>query len=582
MMKLLYLIIALKLLFSFTNGQFMESDYVCEPTIDNEINCSFKLQVSGDEFEDRMNVTKELNYGNSNETIKYINVTEMTVKDVNFEFFPVKIFENFKALTNLTILSSINEIAKDNFKFAINLEVLNLSTNEIRKLQAEIFVYLKNLQELILSHNKIEIVDDRAFNGMSATLKSIDLSYNMIKTFREDFILVMLQNQSSLFIDLGENKIVNFETSINKISSSTEVTLKLSANNIKNFTAPTNQIYSIDINANNIKVIKNLNSHIVTADNNQIEFVHITRDMKMLTIDHNLISRITFDDDLSNLEELDLSDNQLTFDALYPMLRKAINLKILDLANNQIGDIRYANTFAGMKQLKHFSLSGNQINEIPFDLLENLSNLETLILSNNNLKEVNFLDILSFPRLEVLDIKDNKIKIIDDYHILKRPLPKLTRIDLANNLWECDYLLKMLTSFKAQNIEVVSSKEIIQYRANVNNIKCVAEHIESLEDNTGINDNKINEIIDKMNYLNDKIKYLSASSHKDSHNQYITFPQLLIINSVIIALTFLIIAIVIQLKKCTLSRYFCGKIYLRQNTRPSLLTEETDVDMFES
>ncbi len=84
--------------------------------------------------------------------------------------------------------------------------------------------------------------------------------------------------------------------------------------------------------------------------------------------------------DQTNLEELNLSNNQLT-GAIQAEIRHLTNLKVLNASNNQMTGVPAE--IGQLQNLQILDLSNNQLTGLPYEL-GNLKNLKTLNLSGNN------------------------------------------------------------------------------------------------------------------------------------------------------------------------------------------------------
>lgn len=87
--------------------------------------------------------------------------------------------------------------------------------------------------------------------------------------------------------------------------------------------------------------------------------------------------------EMTNLEELDISDNALT-GALPAEIRKLQKLRILDASGNKMTGVPAE--IGQLSQLEQLDLSNNQLTGLPYEL-GNLQNLRTLILSGNQYSE---------------------------------------------------------------------------------------------------------------------------------------------------------------------------------------------------
>lgn len=84
-----------------------------------------------------------------------------------------------------------------------------------------------------------------------------------------------------------------------------------------------------------------------------------------------------------NLEELDLSNNQLT-DAIPSQIGKLKNLKVLNLSNNQMTGVPAE--VGQLQYLEVLDISYNQLTGLPNEI-GNLKKLKTLNISGNNYSE---------------------------------------------------------------------------------------------------------------------------------------------------------------------------------------------------
>ena len=131
---------------------------------------------------------------------------------------------------------------------------------------------------------------------------------------------------------------------------------------------------------------------------------------------------------LSNLERLDLSDNQLS--GVPPELGSLSNLERLDLSDNQLSGV--PPELGSLSNLTHLYLHDNQLSgEIPSEL-GSLSNLEWLWLQRNQLSGEIPAELGSLSNLERLDLSDNQ---------LTGPIPaslgglaNLERLSLSQNM----------------------------------------------------------------------------------------------------------------------------------------------------
>ncbi|XP_011499664.1 PREDICTED: TLR4 interactor with leucine rich repeats-like [Ceratosolen solmsi marchali] len=185
------------------------------------------------------------------------------------------------------------------------------------------------------------------------------------------------------------------------------------------------------IDCSNRNLDNNLNDHewpkqpikVITFENNRITHINsfpnltvnklIFYNNKIKTIDNKAFKM------LSNLTELDLSENLLTHENFMP---GALEGQFLPEA------------YEPLDKLKLLNLSGNKFNTLNHDLFEHVQYLKTLILSDNPFVELDkssILAISSIPYLEKLDLSHCQLKKLDKVSF--QSLRFLKKLDLSWN-----------------------------------------------------------------------------------------------------------------------------------------------------
>ncbi len=222
--------------------------------------------------------------------------------------------------------SQIASIEKFTFsQLKKNLAKIDLRRNHLKTINLNSFNDLVNLKELILSHNKINLIEDNSFKDLFNLIK-LDLSGNEIKKINLNSFSGL---KSIQFINLEGNLIDSIEDSSFESLS---------------------YLISLDLNYNQLLII-NLNT-----------FKGLYN-LKELNLSNNRLKCIQNDSfiDLSNLSKLNLQSNFIT----------QVNLK----------------TFHGLFNLKDLRLSKNKINSIEKNSFKYLVNLEIFHLFQNDLIE---------------------------------------------------------------------------------------------------------------------------------------------------------------------------------------------------
>lgn len=137
--------------------------------------------------------------------------------------------------------------------------------------------------------------------------------------------------------------------------------------------------------------------------------------------------------ELINLQKIFLSRNQLMriHDKAF---RGLSNLVELDLSDNMLTSIP-TETFQDYSSLMRLILSGNPIRELKSNAFRHLSFLTTLELSNCQLSEVENEAFIGLDNLEWLKLDGNRIQRLSGNYILPQ---SLHGINMQGNRWSCD------------------------------------------------------------------------------------------------------------------------------------------------
>ncbi|CAF0954619.1 unnamed protein product [Brachionus calyciflorus] len=349
-------------------------------------------------------------------------------------------FEKCKQVQVLNIsFNNLKQIYSKSFYGMFKLRVLLIDSNNMSNLESDVFQDVPLLNNLNLKDNLIKNLDDNLFD-YSRELVTIHLGSNQIE-WLDRGIFKNLRKLKYLFINNNRLKILEplfdnleslefLDVSFNQIDTIQNDTFK----NLKQI----KKIYITD------KQLPEINSETFKGAYN----------LENLRMSINKIQRIyeNFSKDFQNLTELDLSHNNLSFIKpeffngflklehlrLYNCslknieLNSLVNLKVLLLTANQIKYFSqnlsalthlylYANPLVNLSfplissessSLQFLDISSCQLKFIDFGVLKNLTNLETLKMVGNpitldsqsfigfkNLKNVD-VDFLDVPRLK--------------------------------------------------------------------------------------------------------------------------------------------------------------------------------------
>lgn len=349
--------------------------------------------------------------------------------------FPAR--DSFKTYSNIvTSLEIVNSGIKkvpDNHLSGLEIDLLDMSNNEIKSLSRDVFRDIVKLEQLDLTSNNLESIDVETFKPLENSLVQLKLGRNKI----------------------GLGPTLQFSNALNKLKNLTVLALV----------------------HNEIRVLPDLSKMISLND---------------LSLSSNFISSLTDDitkDSLlpSSLIELNLNENRLTHltESSFANLK---NLKYLSLESNLINSISEI-AFSSSILLTSITLSKNYLNHIPGKAFFMLNNLQRLDLSSQNqiLKQI---DNYAFDRqssslpIRRIDLSNNRISKIEEKAFCSRnrshPYINVKEIDLAanplSNLNSC-LVRQLATGFKDHQ----QSKAKLSFKANEANqqvtdyLKCDCE-----------------------------------------------------------------------------------------------------------
>ncbi|NXS99731.1 TLR5 protein, partial [Jacana jacana] len=330
-------------------------------------------------------------------------------------------------------------IGKGAFRNLPNLSVLDLGFNKILHLDLDAFVGLPSLTVLRLFNNKLgdSILEDRYFQEL-VSLEELDLSGNEITKLQPHLLFYNLTVLKTL--NLKFNKISNlcesnlssfqgkhflfFSLRSNHLYKTDETAWAKCPNPFRNIT-----FNSLDLGENGWSTEKvqyfctaikgtQINSLIFSfhtmgpgfgfnnfKDPGNNTFAGLARsDLHLLDISHGYIFALNslIFQSLGNLEHLNLFKNKIN-----QIQRQAFfglgNLKTLSLSSNLLGEL-YDYTFEGLHSVTDIDLQQNHIGTISENSFSNLVNLKTIDLRDNAIKR-----LPSFPHLTSAFLGDNKL-----------------------------------------------------------------------------------------------------------------------------------------------------------------------------
>uniref|UniRef100_A0A182UWJ9 G-protein coupled receptors family 1 profile domain-containing protein n=1 Tax=Anopheles merus TaxID=30066 RepID=A0A182UWJ9_ANOME len=275
---------------------------------------------------------------------------------------------------------------------------------------------LPNLEELILSHNKLDHINSEAFFGLS-NLKKIALQgCGLVRVPME--ALRRIRTVTTLYLD--NNLIADMEN----------VTFR-GFHFLKNLRLEGNLLQRVPTDA--LIGLRSLEALILRR--NQISEItsgaltNLTR-LKVLDVDDNSLSSMPVGlENLMMLQEISASNNRIRWVSKGDFPK---NLVSLDLKSNPLAGIK-PGALQNMPRLRKLDLASNRISSLHGAPFSSLGQLHDLLLSNNEIESIPHDAFVGLVRLQVLDMESNRVFFI--HADAFRPLKKLEDLNLGNNLF---------------------------------------------------------------------------------------------------------------------------------------------------
>nr|KAF6436558.1 toll like receptor 7 [Rousettus aegyptiacus] len=292
-------------------------------------------------------------------------------------------------------------------------KTLDLSRNNIFFIKSSDFQHLSFLKCLNLSGNTI----GQTLNG-SELRPLVELKYLDFSNNRLDLLY------STAFEELRELEVLD-------ISSNSHYFQSEGITHMLNFTKNLRVLRKLMMNDNDIssstsRTMESESLRTLEFRGNHLDVLWKDGDNRYLQFFKNLI----------NLEELDISENSLSFlppgvfDGMPP------NLKTLFLVKNGLKSFNWGR-LQYLKNLETLDLSYNQLKTVPERLSNCSSSLKKLILHNNQIRHLTKYFLQDAFQLRYLDLSSNKIQIIQKTSFPENVLNNLKMLLLHHNRFLC-------------------------------------------------------------------------------------------------------------------------------------------------
>nr|XP_057921271.1 toll-like receptor 3 [Doryrhamphus excisus]XP_057921272.1 toll-like receptor 3 [Doryrhamphus excisus] len=408
-----------------------------------------------------------------------LELSRTSIKSLSLQKMKLVTLTNgtFKGLrqTNLSFLDlSGNEMGKienDSFQWTPKLQTLVLSDNNIKHLTVSTFEGLQGLKNLVLikalvkSHtSSTPIIDNFSFRPLTSlerlslrrssvreitqhtfsgleSLKHLDMSWCSYASLKniDKMTLVSLGGSPLLELNLTATGIVQIQSgAFSHLRNLTRIALDF--NFIKQ-TLTGKELEGLD----QLREL-NMSFNRQTIDLNSMSFVSVPN-LRVLTLAKSLtVTALNLDPSpfkpLSKITYLDLSNNNIA-NIRADLLDGLVNLKVLKLQHNNLAKLWKAANLGGpvlylkgLENLLSLQMDSNGLDEIPAQALGGLENLQELSLSNNLLNNLKDPVFESLKSLKVLYLHKNLITAVRP-EVFRTPLRNLSLLVMGRNPFDC-------------------------------------------------------------------------------------------------------------------------------------------------
>ncbi|CAK1553075.1 unnamed protein product [Leptosia nina] len=303
------------------------------------------------------------------------------------------------------------------------LNILNVSNNALidAKLSAEL--RFPALEELDVSHNRIEDIRMSDMEFPFANLKKLNISYNNVVSLRDALFSELNELQ---YLDLSHNSLISLNA-VTFEGLKNIIHLNLGHNKLQEINSSLFRFAKMQyvyLNNNEIHSIKfndfNTMTHLRELDlsYNLISSIESNAFQNMLEVTsinlkHNMLSMLDTNIFINTklLQGIDLSSNQIV--SLSEGTFNGKNISIFDIRQNNLQGALMKGTFEGLYGVPELDISYQTLTSLEDYAFKGLQSLEVLLLNNNLIKNISQKSFKSLESLTRLDISNNEITVLD-------------------------------------------------------------------------------------------------------------------------------------------------------------------------
>lgn len=351
-------------------------------------------------------------------------------------------FKHHKSLEKLEMGDNGLEAWYSNmFNETLAVRHLSLELNYLRVIPAYAFRGM-NVVKLVLSYNRIEMIDDNAFQGLEHTLELLDLEHNQLLAIPR--AILSLKRLKHLY--LPSNKIAMIEylpQHIKVLSLNGNMLTFVPKEALRNCTLTHLDIgYNLiayieegdfDTWGESLKTLYLRSNKITRLDSGVFSSLPQLRELSLSFNDIHYVHPDVFQNMSQNLKVLEMSFSMYRDDFPEDVLRYLTSLEWVSLDNNNI-QVLATTSLSNLQRLQYISLEFNRITSVPQDFFNAVALAEVKeIKFSYNLLEVIETDMFSsLHDLQILDLSVNRIRNISTGAF--KNVQKLLHVNLQDNL----------------------------------------------------------------------------------------------------------------------------------------------------
>ena len=339
----------------------------------------------------------------------------------------------------------------------VNLKYLTLDTGKLTHIRVTTFSSFQNnmsLKELRILNCKLHTIEEGSFKHFHHLNKLIISNTSYFSSGIREILFDL--DSDLVYFSLN----YNYKMTLNSQSfrslkrpESLEI-LDLSASHVTGF-IPLKALEALP----NLRTLNLSKNYVVDVDVGQLP---ILKQVQLLDLSHNAIQlvRQEFLCSFPNVGYLDLSYNTITLVMFKPNMTCVGNIKNLLLQSNKIGCIQYlnwftnleklnlndnelksltGNEFLGLYNLRYLHLEENYLWQLPTNSFKDLRKLIFLSLDHNYIFAINAITFEPLSNLKTLSINNNHLDLLNVTAIKKLKSLKELRLSMNDLICDCQF-----------------------------------------------------------------------------------------------------------------------------------------------